>query len=752
LPSLDQTKLKLSRYLVIVEAHADWHFLSHGVFGNRRIYDPPTARLVQLFQEPSTCLEVAKRALSDDLTPGWLKDLSEGEASRVAQHLWNFVQELLDSKLLVLADEDEEQSVSAALQKTYGQDTFRAWGLDAIEDHFSPVLPTRLAPPAQDGQQELQHVRFLLLGWCFTQSVKPVLQEAAKQRGLLASIDVGFQDDFYLIEQQKPDVLVIQFSHRMLLAPLLDGFAHLSPKEVEKRLQRAMGQVDHTISKARQLDANALLLVQGVASPQTSPQGLIDFRSPMSFFDVFEILNRHIRSSIQDLPNALFVDEDKLLSNIGKRFVLDDLISTYSHHGGIAQLPEEEDKSYYDTFGIRDPLLLQQLLSEAYLDGYEVWKQRDAIRCVAVDLDNTLWPGEIGTEAFQFSNDDMIVPMMYGRYAGLHEALQILKQRGILLAVVSKNTKEIVMQKWKSEDLPLGLGVQRDQTGHCLTPDDFVLHKISWNTKSSALLDIADELGMLTSQMAFIDDHPVEREEVRQAIPEMMVLGDDLFRVRETLLTSPRFQKCHYSQESKRRNKTTKARLAREKLKAQEHSHETFLESLKVKCHIRREAAPSFDTEPSPEQQQRLNRISELLMRTNQFNTTSKRLSVQDVIEWLQTPGSEIFTMEVSDRFAEYGLVGVALLKGSLLSCYVLSCRVIGLESERALLCEVLKHCKQQHDKLHLPFIPTDRNLPATRLFQTPGLVEEEGRGVHVFDFETHDVPKVPSHCEVIIS
>src|SRR6185503_17091032 len=167
------------------------------------------------------------------------------------------------------------------------------------------------------------------------------------------------------------------------------------------------------------------------------------------------------------------------------------------------------------------------LLASAYLDALELARGDAAIRLIVVDLDDTLWPGEIAADDFDFDAERLVVPLMYERFGGLHEALQILRRRGLLLAVASKNSEAVVRAKWRPSALPLAPTVEADQVRHLLGPDDFVALEIGWRPKSEVIRDLAARLGVALHQIAFIDDHPVEREEVRQALPEVLVLGDD---------------------------------------------------------------------------------------------------------------------------------------------------------------------------------------------------------------------------------
>jgi FkbH-like protein len=627
------------------------------------------------------------------------------------------------------------------IRRRIGRDYARSFGLDAIEDAFEPLAPVsleaRLAAPAAS-----ERVSFLLLGWCAVQSVRPALEAEARERGLEASVAVGFPGDCHLADEVAADVIVVQLSHRVILAPVFDCFYRLAPEEAAARVDAACAAIERAVAAAGERAAarGALLLVQGIASPQTSPLGAAtEARRPpgLGFFDAVARLNAAARAAVAARRDALFVDEDALLAAHGKRRLMDDLVSTYSHHGALAAVPSPEGEAApEEALGAA----FHAIFARAYLDLYEAWRGRRAIRCVAVDLDGTLWPGEIGDDAFSFDDPGLTVPLMYGRFGGLQQALRILRGRGILLAVVSKNDRATVLAKWRKERVPLGLGVAPEETEHYLGPEDFVALKIGWERKSEQIRALAGELGVALAEIAFIDDHPVEREEVRRALPEVLVLGDDMRRVREVLLSSPRFQVLEASAEARARSETTRARLLREEAaRATGGDHRAFLASLGVRCRVRRERDGA-----------RAARISELLRRTNQFNTTGERLGAAEVEARIARPGAAVLSMEVADRFAAYGLVGVALVEAGEVTCFALSCRVIGLEVERPLLRRaLLAAAGDERRRVRVLFRKTDRNLPASRLFLAEGFEPLADGGGYIFDLARREAPADPEHCTV---
>lgn len=724
---------KASRHLMVRPLAPPWNYVCHALLGNRRVYHLDALGFLDLFRHPSTPLDALDLGIDRGLFVPPQAEQVEDWYARIQA----FVLELLRAKLLWPADEDEDDRVLEEITARWGAPDggVRATALGAMEDTFAPVVPTSLGsvPPPTS-----QRVSFLLLGWCFTQSVGPVLQELAAQRGMDAQVHAGFHADLHLVDTLKPDVTVLQLSHRMVLAPLLDGYAQATPEQRQQRIRQACALVTRSVQDALARVGPSLLLVQGVALPQTSPLGLREHRDPPGVFAALHAVNTAAAEATAVAPNALFVDEDVLLSSVGKRHVLDDLVSTFSHHGALGFDPvHPSSDGRAASFDLADRLLLHRTLAQAYLDHFVAWQGKDAIRVIAVDLDNTLWPGNIGDEGFTFDSDDLSVDLMYGRHGGIHEALRILKDRGILLAVVSRNSEEQVLSRWTVDKVPLAYEATAADTRHYLRPDDFVRLKINWGHKSASLAELMTELGVTARQVCFVDDNPVERAEVAHAHPEMMILGEDLNHVRRVLLTDPRFDSPSRTEEAAARTHTTRARLQREDAAANASDHGAFLRSLQVTVTVRRETTP-----------ERLARMAELLARTNQFNTTHLRLSDADLREAMAHPQADVLSMDVADRFASYGLVGVAVVVGTRVEVFAMSCRVLGLEAERALLEACIHAARNRGAELEVPFVDKGgRNLPATRLFELPGCTRrDDGTGV----FSLVDTrPALPDHLTV---
>ena len=247
-----------------------------------------------------------------------------------------------------------------------------------------------------------------------------------------------------------------------------------------------------------------------------------------------------------------------------------------------------------------------------------------------------------------------------------------------------------------------------------LTPDDFVTWRVNWDNKVDNIRAIADELGLALESFLFLDDNPVERDRVRQRLPEVEVWGDDPFALRRRLLNDPRLQVPRLTGESALRTEHTKAQIGRQSARAASASESDFLATLDLEVRVE-ELAPGADT----------GRIVELFQRTTQFNTTGAKFTAAELGESLTRPGAHIYAAHVRDRFGDHGLAGAAVLRDGEIAGFALSCRVLGLGVEHRFLQHILSELSKEEDSVAARIIPTARNNPVRNLYRDNGFASE---------------------------
>jgi FkbH-like protein len=316
------------------------------------------------------------------------------------------------------------------------------------------------------------------------------------------------------------------------------------------------------------------------------------------------------------------------------------------------------------------------------------------------------------------AEDDIREDPVEGWPLGVIEALQFLKKRGVLLAIVSRNDEARIVQVWDS--IMLGR----------LRLDDFAIRKINWRPKVENLEDIIREVNILPRGVVFIDDNPVERAGVKAALPEVRVLGAHPYLIRRILLWAPEMQVGVVTEESARRTEMVQAQVARE-ADRRSMSRSEFLASLDVKVRMIEIAGAGHRQFP---------RALELINKTNQFNTTGRRWTQADCVAAF-AQGGVFRAFEVQDRFTHYGLVGVVATQAGRIEQFVMSCRVLGLDVEKAVVAELSRRLQNGGDVVAL-LEETDANFPCRDLYARCGFTADGGHWIKPRDRAV----EAPSH------
>ena len=305
------------------------------------------------------------------------------------------------------------------------------------------------------------------------------------------------------------------------------------------------------------------------------------------------------------------------------------------------------------------------------------------IKCVVWDLDNTLWKGIL------IEGDDVAVRP---------EVIQLLKhldERGILLSIASKNDHATAWKKLEQ------LGIS----------DYFLYPQIGWAPKSMGIKNIAESLNIGTDTFAFVDDNPFELDQVKSNLPEVLgVNANDI----DLLFSSPQFQGST-SAEARHRRQFYKEAISREQ--AQMEFSSNYLGFLAT-CEIVLEIAPY-----SPED---LERVAELVQRTNQLNFSGHKYTRAQLDEILANSKLEKYVLKSSDKYGSYGTVGFGIVEqGSGLiqvRDFMLSCRVQGKFIEQAFFHHLVEHHNPGGaQRLWVNFRETPRNKPAQQVLESLG-------------------------------
>lgn len=328
-------------------------------------------------------------------------------------------------------------------------------------------------------------------------------------------------------------------------------------------------------------------------------------------------------------------------------------------------------------------------------------------KIIALDLDNTLWGGVIGEDGAE--GIELSDHKEGQRYYDFQRQLLEMKNRGIVLGIVSKNNEEDAATAIQGHPAML------------LRDDDFVSRKINWENKAINLKVMEGELNLTEGGFIFVDDNPVERETVKGECPDMLV--PDFPKDTAELLSfaeSIWFNYCRPLRVLGEDLKKTQMYQSEAKRKLDLESSlnlDDYIAKLEMVADIHR----MRDNE--------LDRVVQLINKTNQFNVTTKRYTQAEVEEIAANPNNAIFVVYSSDKYGDSGLISVIILIGSdvdvRIDTFLMSCRVMGRKLESVIINELVAKYQK---KMIGEFIPTAKNAPVRELFDRLGfsLVSED--------------------------
>ena len=491
---------------------------------------------------------------------------------------------------------------------------------------------------------------------------------------------------------------------------------------------------------------SAPILIDNLPEPTVQPLGLAE-RGVKGHRTRFRLTNVALAELAIAFPGVHVIDIAAALGAAGAERLLDDGQVGFTHFGSpgwMLQRPESEKAAVHGLFPDTAPLAhalggdaygREAVIAEKHIDALVTVTGIGRKKCVIVDLDGTLWPGVLAETGSPFAWTPEISGAFsfIGLYFGLHEALKSLKKRGVVLACVSKNDEATVRELWKYPD--------HYPKHRLLSPDDFVTWRVNWDDKVGNVRSIAEELGFALDAFLFIDDNPVERDRVRQRLPEVEVWGEDPFTLRRRLLNDPRLQIPVVTAEAASRSELVKAQITRQQLRSETMGEAQYIEQLRIRCAIERLAASS----------PKLQRVEELFQRTTQFNTTGRKFSCAELAALAANPDAHLFAIEVSDRLGDHGLVGAAVIAGGEIVGLAVSCRALGMGIEHRFLRHILAEMKDTSQPLCGRIVPTSRNIPVRNLYRDNGFTEVEPGLWRSARLVAGDEPLAPADAEQAI-
>ncbi|MDL2338224.1 MAG: HAD-IIIC family phosphatase [Pseudomonadota bacterium] len=524
--------------------------------------------------------------------------------------------------------------------------------------------------------------------------IVPALVASAARHGIaLECIEADFDQVMQAalspdspIHRARCDAVLVAVDHRGLPLASTPG----DPQAAQAAVEAALGHLN-MIRNGLRSHSKAICIVQTLPRPVESSFGSFDFVLPGTPRQLIDEVNRGIALSVAGT---------------------EDLLLDVAHIAETVGLADWHDTTLWN--------MAKLPFASAFLPLYadHVCRLIAAVRgksrkCLILDLDNTLWGGVIG--------DDGLEGIVIGQGDATGEAhLQVqrtalaLRDRGVVLAVSSKNTDEIARQPFRKHPEML------------LREDHIAVFQANWNDKATNIKAIAEELSLGLDAMVFLDDNPVERGLVRRMLPQVAVpeLPDNAALYARTLLAAGYFEAIAFSGEDRQRAEFYQDNARRVTLQKQAGDVDAYLVSLNMQMTLQ----PFDDTGRA--------RIAQLINKSNQFNLTTRRYTEADVAAAQSDP--EVFTLQVrlADTFGDNGMISVLICRRQgddwHIDTWLMSCRVLGRKVEVAVLQELISQAAARGVlRLIGNYLPTEKNKLVEDHYAKLGftLLETQGAG-----------------------
>lgn len=469
---------------------------------------------------------------------------------------------------------------------------------------------------------------------------------------------------------------------------------------VEEKLNELKNLINTFIKRS-----NSKLIISNFVIPTYSPYGIYDSKMDYGIKEMISDLNFKLNDFIKNQNSVYCYDLNSFVTRYGQN-------NSFDYH-----------KYFFGDIKIAFDYV-------SYL-AHDLISYVKAIlgvnkKCIVLDLDNTLWGGVVGEDGFEGIK---LGPTPPGNtYVEFQKRLLALHQRGIILAINSKNNQQDA------------LDVIRKHPYMILREEHFACMKINWNDKLANMKEIVNELNIGFDSLVFIDDDPVNRELIHTSLPQILTLdiGNDPVDFVPILLNMNDFDSLQITDDDVKRGKMYLEEKNRKTLLSSASNLDDFLKQLDMKIEIKN--ADEFS----------IPRISQLTLKTNQFNLTTKRYQEEDIRKFANDKKMIVEYTQVKDKFGDNGITGVSIVKKEdsewMIDTFLMSCRIMGRKIEDGILSSILQRAKDEGvKKVKALFIPTSKNQPIANFLSDYGFVKEGDYWI----FSLENKIKIPQHFKI---
>jgi FkbH-like protein len=505
--------------------------------------------------------------------------------------------------------------------------------------------------------------------------------------------------------QFKPDITFLILDTRHILGEHFFSWYSVPHDDRPKIIDTKISEIEN-ICNTFTKNSDSKLVVTSLQIPNYSPYGINE-----------ESVLRSLKEVISEINAELFQ-----WNKSGKIF-------TYDFNEFIRKFGENNIFNYKQFFSGDIKIsteYIPRFVNE--LMGYIYAVTGTSKKCIVLDLDNTLWGGVIGEDGFDnIKLGDNPVGFSFVEF---QKRLLALNQRGIILAINSKNNFDDAIE------------VIQKHPNMILKEDNFACVKINWEDKVSNLQKIAEELNIGLDSMVFFDDDPINQEYVRESLPGVLVadLPKDSSQYAQIITEMKEFDVLKITEEDTKRRHMYLGQKKRKELERKVGNFNEFLKQMNIEVNVQK--ANSFS----------IPRISQLTLKTNQFNLTTKRYQEEEIEKISSSNDKIVECVKVSDKFGDNGITGTYIVEKKndeewIIDTFLLSCRIMGRGVEEIMMNQIIENAKLLGIKrIKGKFIPTAKNKPAENFYEKLGFKKEEEFWV----FNTDNTIKKPEHIKVI--
>lgn len=517
-------------------------------------------------------------------------------------------------------------------------------------------------------------LRLAVLSDAAVQQLVPLLKVLLAQRGIRAEIYLAEYDAIEL-EVFNPQSELYAFQPDAIV--LLNALNALRLKYYQQSGDRAAflqarAQQLATLWDTIRERSTATIIQSTYVLPYERQFGNFDHKVGEAFYPLVARLNAAIVDAARERPHVLINDVEALASYVGRRHWSDEKFWTLA-------------KAFCALEHL--PLVAQNVVDVLCANAGQV------VKCVVLDLDNTLWGGVIG--------DDGVEGIAIGAFGDgepffrLQHFLLELKRRGIVLAVCSKNEHATALSPFQTHPEMV------------LREEDFAVFIANWEPKPDNIRQIRAALNIGLDAIVFLDDNPFERQLVRETLPEVIVpeLPEDPAEYVRAIAELNLFEVTSFSDEDRRRADLYRQNASRQAMQASFTDLGEYLRSLDMRVTMRR-----FDAFALP-------RAAQLIQRSNQFNLTTRRYTLAECTAMAEASEDEVIPLSVSltDKLGDNGLISVVILRprGPVLEIdsWLMSCRVLGRGVEQYAMNAVVALARRRGCEAVVgTYIPTAKN------------------------------------------